>query len=369
MMRSWSFTLGRWFGVDVRIHAFFLALTGLCFAASLENTGTLWRGVVLWLLLLLAVVVREFARIIGAAYFGLHIRNILLLPTGGLYAYANPESTERAVSPGVQTPMAMVGPLANLLFALIVAGLIAGATSRVSLIQLPWITTGHLMRSTVWINLFLGLVNILPAYPMDGGRILLSEFKRSREAASASRAAAGVSQVIAVLIFGAGIALRMPWLVMAGFFIFIGAQLEDQGTLFQSVVDNVRMKDVMLTEFSTMSPSDTLEDALYKTIHSLQDDFPVVRGVNLVGIVSRQSILDALRADGNGYVQGVMSRAFQVAQPDDSLGAMIRRMTAGRGLALMPVTEGEKIVGIVTLQNLMHSMGLLAEHRKLQRQR
>jgi CBS domain-containing protein len=124
----------------------------------------------------------------------------------------------------------------------------------------------------------------------------------------------------------------------------------------------------MLTDFSTMSPSDTLQDALYKAIHSLQDDFPVVRGVNLVGIVSRQSILDALRADGNGYVQGVMSRAFQVAQPDDSLGAMIRRMTAGRGLSLMPVTEGEKIVGIVTLQNLMHSMGLLAEHRKLQRQ-
>lgn len=368
-MRSWSFTLGRWFGVDVRIHAFFLAMTGLCFAASLENNGTLWRGVVLWLLLVLAVAVREIPRVIGAAYFGLQLRNILLLPTGGLYSYANPESTELAASEGVLRPMAMLGPLANIFFAMIVAGLIAGASSQVSLIEQPWITTGHLMRSAVWMNLFLGLINILPGYPMDGGRILLNEFKRSREAASASRAAAGVSQVVAVVVFGAGIALRMPWLVMAGFFVFIGAQLEDQGTLFQSVVDNVRMKDVMLTEFSTMSPSDTLEDALFKTIHSLQDDFPVVRGVNLVGIVSRQSILDALRADGNGYVQGVMSRAFQVAQPDDSLGAMIRRMTVGRGLSLMPVTEGEKIVGIVTLQNLMHSMGLLAEHRKLQRQR
>ena len=368
-MRSWSFPMGRWFGVDVRIHAFFLALTGPCMLASTSTNGTLWRGAMLWLLLLLAVIVREFVRRIGAAYFGLQIRNILLLPTGGLYAYANPESTERAVSPGVQTPMAMLGPLSNLLFALIVAGLIAGASSQVSVIETPWITTGHLMRTTVWLNVFLGLINVLPAYPMDGGRLLLSEFRRSREAPSASRAAAGVSQLLAVLVFGSGIALRQPWLVMAGFFIFIGAQLEDQGTLFQSVVDNVRMKDVMLTEFSTMSPSDTLEDALFKSIHSLQDDFPVVRGVNLVGIVSRQSILDALRVDGNGYVQGVMSRAFQVAQPDDSLGAMIRRMTAGRGLALMPVTEGERIVGIVTLQNLMHSMGLLAEHRKLQRPR
>jgi CBS domain-containing protein len=252
---------------------------------------------------------------------------------------------------------------------MIVAGLIAGTTPYVSLIELPLVTAAHLMRSTIWLSVFLGVINIVPAYPLDGGRVLLGEFKRSREPAQASRAAAGVSQALAVLIFVAGIALHVPWFVMAGFFIFIGAQLEDQGNLFQSVVDNVRMKDVMLTEFSTMSPSDTLEDALFKTIHSLQDDFPVVRGVNLVGIVSRQSILDALRADGNGYIQGVMSRAFQVAQPDDSLGAMIRRMTAGRGLSLMPVTEGERIVGIVTLQNLMHSMGLLAEHRKLQRQR
>jgi len=368
-MRRWSFTLGRWFGVDVRIHAFFLAMTGLCFAASLENNGTYWRGVVLWLLLLIAVAVREIPRAIGAAYYGLQIRNVLLLPTGGLYSYANPESTEQAASAAVLKPMAMLGPLANIFFAMIVAGLIAGASAQVSLIEWPLITTGHLMRSAVWMNLLLGVVNILPAYPMDGGRILLNEFKRSREPVSASRAAAGVSQVVAMLVVGTGVALRMPWPVMAGFFIFIGARLEDQGTLFQSVVDNVRMKDVMLTDFSTMSPSDTLEDALFKSIHSLQEDFPVVRGLNLVGIVSRQSILDALRSDGNGYVQGVMSRAFQVAQPDDSLGAMIRRMTAGRGLALMPVTEGERIVGIVTLQNLMNSMGLLAEHRKRQRQR
>jgi CBS domain-containing protein/Zn-dependent protease len=366
-MRGWSFPLGRWFGVDIRIHAFFLLLTGPCMLAATSVNIDIWRGMMLWILLLAVVAAREVPRLVASAYFGLQIRNIMLLPTGGLYAFANPDSTERAASPKIQNRMAMIGPLSNIFFGMIVAGLIAGAAPRVSLIDSPLIAPAHLMRSTVWLSVFLGLINILPAYPLDGGRILLGEFKRSKESAQASRAAAGISQVLAVLVFASGIALRVPWLIMAGFFIFIGALLEDQGTLFQSVVDNVRMKDVMLTEFSTMSPSDTLEDALFKTIHSLQDDFPVVRGVNLVGIVSRQSILDALRADGNGYIQGVMSRAFQVAQPDDSLGAMIRRMTAGRGLSLMPVTEGEKIVGIVTLQNLMHSMGLLAEHRKLRR--
>jgi CBS domain-containing protein/Zn-dependent protease len=367
-MRSWSFPLGRWFGVDVRIHAFFLALTGPCFLGATSQNLGIWRGAMLWLLLLLAVAVREIVRAMGAGYFGLQVRNVLLLPTGGLYAYANPESTERAGKSDVLLPMAMLGPLANLFFGLIVASLIAGATDKVGLIDKPLVTTAHLMRSAVWLNVFLGLVHLLPAYPLDGGRVLLNEFKRTRAAAQSARAAAGVSQILAVIVLSVGIALRDPWLVMAGFFIFIGGQLEDQGTLFQSVVDSVRMRDVMLTEFSTMSPSDTLQDALYKAIHSLQDDFPVVRGVNLVGVVSRQSIVEALRTEGNGYVQGVMSRAFQVAQPDDSLGAMIRRMTAGRGLSLMPVTEGERIVGIVTLQNLMHSMGLLAEHRKIQRQ-
>ena len=84
------------------------------------------------------------------------------------------------------------------------------------------------------------------------------------------------------------------------------------------------------TTIAVAAEPDTLSDALYKAIHSLQDDFPVVRGPNLVGVVSRQGIVQALRQEGNGYVQGIMSRAFQVAQPDDSLGVLIRRIGSGR---------------------------------------
>ncbi len=148
----------------------------------------------------------------------------------------------------------------------------------------------------------------------------------------------------------------------------IGAQVEDQGVFFQSVVDTVRMREVMLTDFATLSPSDTLADALVRCVHSLQEDFPVVRGPQLVGIVSRQRIVDALRNDGNGYVQSVMSRAFQVARPEDTLGATIRRLTAGRGLSLIPVTESGKVVGIVSVQNLMSSMSLLSEQRRIERE-
>jgi CBS domain-containing protein len=134
------------------------------------------------------------------------------------------------------------------------------------------------------------------------------------------------------------------------------------------VVDTVHMREVMLTDFATLSPSDTLADALVRCVHSLQEDFPVVRGPQLVGIISRQRIVDALRSDGNGYVQAVMSKAFQVARPEDTLGTTIRRIQTGRGLSLIPVTESGRVVGIVSVQNLMSSMSLLAEQRRLERE-
>ena len=95
-----------------------------------------------------------------------------------------------------------------------------------------------------------------------------------------------------------------------GPFILLAAHMEKQGLLVQSDVDTVRMRDVMLTQFSTLSASDTLEDALQRAVHTLQDVFPVVRGGNLVGAVSRQNIVEALASNGNSYVQGVMTKSF-----------------------------------------------------------
>ena len=101
----------------------------------------------------------------------------------------------------------------------------------------------------------------------------------------------------------------------------IGAQVEDQGVFFQSVVDTVRMREVMLTDFATLSPSDTLADALFALRPLAAGGLSRwCAGPQLVGIVSRQRIVEALRSDGNGYIQSVMSRAFQVARPEDTLG-------------------------------------------------
>jgi CBS domain-containing protein/Zn-dependent protease len=365
-MRGWSIPLGRWFGVEMRVHIFFPLLVLVLFAIAGSDGWP--RALALFLLLVAAVAVREIARLMVAAWLGLRLRAVLLLPIGGLFAYANPESQEIANHGSSQFVLALAGPLANLGAALTAAGIILGSSGDVRLFDHPFITSGHLLRSLVWMQASLGILHLFPAYPLDCGRLIRNNFARTHGSAPAGRAAAGLGQVLAGAAIVGGMFAQEPWLILAGFFIMIGAQVEDQGVFFQSVVDTVRMREVMLTDFATLSPSDTLADALYRCVHSLQEDFPVVRGPQLVGIVSRQRILDALRSDGNGYVQSVMSRAFQVARPEDTLGTTIRRLTAGHGLALIPVTESGRVVGIVSVQNLMSSMSLLAEQRRIERQ-
>jgi Zn-dependent protease/CBS domain-containing protein len=367
-MRSWSFPVGRVMGVQIRIHLFFLLLLA-CSVVYTNYAGiSPARGVMLWVVLLMAVVIREAARGLIAVRSGLEIRNMLLLPIGGLFTHQTPESSERASEGGIQTRLAVVGPLANLLAALTVAGLIAAVSPAQGLIDKPWVTPLHLMRSFVWLNVFLAAVNMFPAYPMDAGKLVRGGMSKSRPLLQATKTASGIGQALAFLTFAAGLVLLNPWLIFGGMFIFLAAHLEDQGVFFQAVVDTIQMKDVMLTEFSTLSPADTLEYALQKAMHSLQEDFPVVRGDLLVGVVSRQLLVDAMQTEGNGYGQSVMTKAFQVAQPGDTLGAAFRRISNGRGLSLVPVMDGDRVIGIVTLQNLMHSMGLLAETRRIQRQ-
>ncbi|MGD0787533.1 MAG: CBS domain-containing protein [Terracidiphilus sp.] len=369
-MRGWSIPLGRWMGVEVRVHAFFPLLAIVCLGLSATDTGSysIFRGLGLFLTLVAAVLVRETARLLVAAWLDLRLRAILLLPIGGLYAYANPESQENANQGGAQFAIALAGPVANGATALALAVTFLGTSGDIHLFDQPFITSAYLLRSMVWMQAGLGLIHLLPAYPLDCGRLVRASFARKFGLALTGRASTGLGQVLALTAMVAGMLLHNYWLIIAGFFIMVGAQVEDQGVFFQSVVDTVKMREVMLTDFATLSPSDTLADALARCVHCLQEDFPVVRGPELVGIVSRQRILDALRNDGNGYVQAVMSRAFQVARPEDTLGTTIRRLTAGRGLALIPISDSGRIVGIVSVQNLMSSMSLLAEQRRIERE-
>jgi len=371
-MRGWSFPVGRFLGVEVRIHAFFVLLLGMSisFGSFLSGSGS--SGFGLWLMLLFAVLVREIARAIVCAWYGLEIRSILLMPTGGLPIFASQDDTARAATPRIERWLAAAGPVANILVGLLLFGLLSGISPEVHLLGRPLVSPGALLRSLAWLQVLLGAINLLPAFPLDAGRILRGELSRAGARMNSDQGLRRTQQTVLLGQLTAGALIVLGWImnnlivVMAGLSVFAAAHLEDQGVLLQTKVDSVRMKDVMLTDFSTLSASATLEDALDQAIHTLQDVFPVVRAGNLVGAVSRQGIFEALQTEGNGYVQGVMTRSFHTAQPDDSLLKTLQRITTGHGAQLVPVVDGERVVGIITPQNLSQSMSVLNQSKKLQ---
>ncbi|MGA8442878.1 MAG: site-2 protease family protein [Candidatus Sulfotelmatobacter sp.] len=369
-MRSFSIHVGRLFGVDVRIHLTFLLLPLFVFWTEYNVHGSAngSRDLALVGIVLVCVAAHEVGHMLVARRAGMIPKAVILLPLSGVTVF-----DESHVEPPVtgaeawkrDVRIALTGPLVNLAFALIAAGIVYALIPEANLWKWPFFQSGNLPRSLVWANLYLAGINLLPAYPLDGGRVLRAYFARSIDPAAATRRAVSISHAMAMLLMVAGL-FSDTWLTMVGVIIFSAAQLEERAVIFQSVLDNVRLEEVMLTDFATLSPADTLEDALDKAVHSLQDDFPVVRGSDMVGVISRQRILEALRVEGNGYVQAVMNKLFEVSIRQESLASAFRKLTA-RNLSIIPVVEEERLVGIVTLQNLMHSMALLAESRKLRR--
>jgi len=364
-MRGWSFPAGRVFGVDIRIHVTFLFLLGFVWFSESLTMGVTGpgRGLALVVIIFGCVVLHELAHAVVARRSGITVRSIILLPIGGVTLMEDPGASKP--DPARDIRIAVAGPLLNLIIAAIAGAVILTFAPQVKLWSQPYVHATNLPRSLFWGNLFLGAFNLLPAYPMDGGRILRALLAERMDYVQATRRAVTIGQVFAMLLMMIGLVWNV-WLVLIGFFLFLGAQMEDRSVVFQSVLESVRMEDVMLTHFSILSPADTLEDALSKAVHTLQDDFPVVRGMEMVGVINKSRIVEALRRDGNGYVQPAMVRGFEVAKRNDSLADAFRKLH-GRGLSMIPVVDTGRLVGIVTLQNLTHSMALLAESRRLKR--
>jgi Zn-dependent protease/CBS domain-containing protein len=370
-VRNWSIPAGRIFGVELRVHLtfFFLLIFVWLTEATAHGQANAGSGLALVGIIFGSVVLHELGHALVSMRAGIPAKAIILLPIGGVTLL---DETQRPIEPGMLTwkrdiRIAVAGPVVNILIAVIAGAVLLAVAPQVHLWTKPYVYSGNLPRSLVWSNLGLALFNLLPAYPMDGGRVLRAVFSRRMDSVRATRRAVSIGRVFATLFMLVGmIEPAYVSLTMVGFFLFVAAQLEERSAVFQTVLETVRLEDIMLTDFATLSPADTLEDALEKAVHSLQDDFPVIRGSDMVGVISKQKILAALRAEGNGYVQAVMNRLFEVAQKKESLASAFRKLTA-RNLSIIPVVEDERLIGIVTLQNLMHSMALLAESRKLRK--
>ncbi|HYL13193.1 MAG TPA: site-2 protease family protein [Terriglobales bacterium] len=371
-MRNWSISVGRIFGIAIRVHLTFFVLPLFIWWTEYASHGKAdtARDFALVGIIFACVVFHELGHALVAMRAGVPAKSITLLPIGGVTMLDDSrllaESSAGKVNWQREVRIALAGPAVNIFLALISAGLIAALLPEAQLWTWPFLHASNLLRSFVWANIYLAALNLLPAYPLDGGRILRALFSRTTDPVHATRRAVVIGQALAMLLMLLGMLLNV-WLAMVGFFLFVGAQLEERSVVFHSVLETVRMEDIMLTDFATLSPADTLEDALEKAVHSLQDDFPVVRGSDMVGVVSKQKILEALRVEGNGYVQSVMNRIFDVANRSESLASAFRKLTSGN-LSIIPVVEDQRLVGIVTMQNLTHSMALLAESRKLRRE-
>jgi Zn-dependent protease/CBS domain-containing protein len=389
-MRSWSIPIGHIFDAEVRVHWTFLALLIFVWLKDYADHGgvSVDRGLALVAMVFACVALHEAGHALLATHAGLATRSVMLLPIGGITlresqrfpvaagSGASPPGEEpaRATAAPAHPPslrrrelhIALAGPVVNLLAAFLVGAIVLSVAPEAGLSRLPLVQSSNLLKSLFWINILIAALNALPAYPLDGGRVLRAFLSRSMDQAVATRRAVTIGHSIALAFIFLGMVSNV-WITLIGAFVFVAAQIEERSVMFQSVLENVSIEDIMLTDFATLSPADTLEDALHKAVHCMQDDFPVVRGSDMVGVISRTGIVHALRARGNAYVQSAMTRFFEVARRRDSLASVFRKITK-HDLTILPVVEDERLVGIITLQNLMHNMALLAETRKLREQ-
>ncbi len=329
-MRSWSISVGRVFGVDLRIHWTFFLLPLFVWYTDYAShrTANDGRGLALVGIIFAGVLVHEFGHALMARRAGIRAKSIILLPIGGVTQLDDSQTTAEATLPAWKRDIriAMAGPLVNLLLAAVSGLVIWAVVPHSDLWTWPFMLRQSSSKPGLGQPLSGG---VQPASGLSHGwrPRVARPLQPPHGSGQATRRAVSIGQAFATLFILVGM-LWNYWLTMIGFFLFIAAQLEERSAVFQSVLEKVRLEDMMLTDFATLSPADTLEDALEKAVHSLQDDFPVIRGSDMVGVISRQKILEVLRVEGNGYVQAVMNRIFDVAQKRESLASAFRKLTS-----------------------------------------
>ena len=354
MLRS-SLPLGSLLGVNLRLHISFVLLLALAVGYSAVTTGEMWRGVGLWLALVGAVAVREVARAIAAAYAGLGLRALFLHPGGGVMALA-PTHDHAARQAGTKL-INFAGPIANFAIGLLLMGAALAVEPHASLWMQPWLSFRHILRSVVWMQLAMGAVGLLPTPTAPSRQMLRVSRGKPGGAARTNVPAFSLGTASALAMLLAGVVLMNLWLLMLGAFLLLGAHLSASQSLSAPGAEAILVHQVMLTEYTLLSTSDTLQGALDRTVHSLQDVFPVVRGDRLVGSVSRQTLAEKLQAEGDGYLQGVMTRSLRVVDPSEKLVDALRRAAALGVSEFIPVAENGAMLGILTPQSLSRAVG------------
>ncbi len=343
----WSIAVARVAGIKVYAH-----VTFVIFLVWIALAGY-WRGGLpaalsstLFMVLLFGIVVlHELGHALTARYFGIRTREIILLPIGGI---ARLERIPR--KPIQEFWVALAGPavnvaLAGLLYLVIVFQRAAVDWQLTALLQSP------LLVQLFWVNVILALFNLLPAFPMDGGRILRSLLAMRMDYVRATQMAAAVGQGMA-LLFGLWGLLANPFLIFIALFVWIGAAEEAAMAQMESALSGIPVELAMITEFHVLEPDDPLQKAAELVLAGFQHDFPVVEDGRVVGVLTRSDLLRGLTQHGqDAPVRMVMSRDFATADAHELLDQVLLRLQQCRCLSLPVLRDGE-LVGILTPENL-----------------
>ncbi|MCA9736804.1 MAG: site-2 protease family protein [Gemmatimonadota bacterium] len=344
---AWSVRIARIAGIPVQVHATFLLLLGWIAWIHWRDGGTLAAvvdGVVFVLAVFLCVVLHEFGHALAARRFGIVTRDITLLPIGGL------ARLERMPDkPQQELWVAIAGPLVNVAIALVLwAGLTwAGALRPMGSMG---VAQGSLLERLLVVNVALVLFNLIPAFPMDGGRVLRALLAFQMGLPRATRVAATLGQGLA-LLFGLIGLVYNPFLAFIALFVWIGAAQEASAVEVRAILSGVPVRDGMITEFEVLQASAPLSVAVERVLAGSQEDFPVVDGGQVVGVLTRAHLLRTLSHAGTGVpVAAAMLRGVPWVDPDERIEQALERLRASDA-PLVLVGEAGRLRGILTETN------------------
>jgi Zn-dependent protease/predicted transcriptional regulator len=344
-----SLKIGAVSGIGIFLHWTFLllvaALGAFYYVQSQSISGAL-AGVGLILAVFVCVVLHELGHALTARRFGVGTRSITLYPIGGLARLQRIPS-----EPMKEFWIAIGGPAVNLVIAIVLGIVLValGGSFNPFALQAPG---SHPVASLMWINLALTGFNLLPAFPMDGGRVLRALLAMRQDYASATQTAANVGQAMAILFGLFGLLSFNPVLLFIALFVYVGAQQESKQAMYRTFTEGTPVRQAMVTRFARLEEEDTLDDAVDELLAGTDHDFPVAKEGKVVGLLRRKQLIEALSAhDRDTSVREVADREFFTTGPRAPLDDVFQRMNEA-SCTTVPVEEDGQLVGLLTLENV-----------------
>lgn len=332
----------RVFGVPIRLHFTFLLLLVFLIFIGIGGKQSGLTTAVYVLALFASVLLHEIGHALVARAYGVRTLEIVMYPIGGV------SRLEGQPKPRQEPLIAIAGPLVNLIIGVV---LLATQHDFLPLEKLTVPTDANLIERIGVGNVLLGLFNLLPAYPMDGGRILRSLLALWKSADEATQIAARVSRFLAVAMGLFGLLSSNFLLVFVALFVYLGAAQESAAARGHSLTSGFPVRAAMITDFRTLSHGNTIREAGDLLLATSQQDFPVMHGDEVIGLLSRSALLRAMLRDGpDAYVAGAMDRNFVRLPPEMDLATALPQLSAAGAVAL--VMDGDRLAGLLTAENL-----------------